>query len=90
MTSKYLVMIEQPHVLSLSKLLGSVMKGTDTVKDWMDWKGHEKNRFHIVEKATGKLLKAEILSENSFYFMHVINCFEENEQVNVITKFRCL
>jgi len=83
MTSKYIIMIEQPHVLCISKFLGSVLKGTDTVKDWMEWRGHEKNRFHIVEKTTGKLIKTEILSETSFYFMHIINCFEKDDQITI-------
>lgn len=53
----------------------------DTLKDILEWKPQDKNRFVIVEKSTGKVFNTEFLSSESFYFMHIFNCYEENNQV---------
>jgi carotenoid cleavage dioxygenase-like enzyme len=53
----------------------------------LEWRPQEKNRFIIVEKNSGKVLKTEFISAESFYFMHIINCYEENNQVRPINNF---
>jgi len=69
-------------IVSVGRILSSLVQG-GTLKEALEWRPEEKNRFIIVEKATGKIFKTEFLSENSFYFMHAINCYEENNELVV-------
>lgn len=71
MTKNYIILVEQPFVLNASKILGSVLTKT-MVSSWLEWKPSLGNRFFIVEKATGKLLKADVVSEDPFFFLHII------------------
>jgi len=80
MTARYIVVCEQPYYLSMSKVMASVVKG-DTVKDWFEWRPQDKNRFYVFDKTSGKVSKTEFMSSEAFYFMHFINCYEENGQV---------
>jgi beta-carotene 15,15'-monooxygenase len=80
MTERYIVFVEQPYVVSVSRIAQSVLKG-DTLKDVLEWRSQEQNRFHVVEKATGKIFKTEFVSSEAFYFMHFVNCYEQNDQV---------
>ena len=79
-TENYIIFIEQPYVVSFSKVAGSVMKGGSAFKDWLEWRPEEKNRFVIIEK-TGKIVKTEYYSNDSFFFLHFINCYEEDNEV---------
>jgi len=80
MTENYLIFIEQPYVASISAIASSLMKGS-CVKDWFEWKPQEINRFHVIEKETGKVLKSECVSDKPFFFLHVANCFEKSQEV---------
>jgi len=82
MTQNYIIFIEQPFVVTLSKIAQSVLKG-ETLKDVLEWRSQEKNRFHIIEKGSGKVVKTEIVAADPFYFMHFVNCFEQDGQVIV-------
>lgn len=81
MSKNYFVLIEQPFVLNFSKIVGALMSKGYSFSDWLEWRPEIKNRFHIIEKATGKVLKTEIWCEKPFFFLHVINCFEVNNQL---------
>ncbi|CAL8110503.1 unnamed protein product [Orchesella dallaii] len=79
MSENYIIFIEQPHIVSVKRIAASVVKG-DTLKDWLEWRPEEKNKFYIIDKTTGKVLKTDYFS-NAFYFMHFVNCYEESNQV---------
>lgn len=81
MTSKYILFIEQPYVASLAAIASALIKG-HSVKDWLEWRPNLKNRFHIIDKETGKDVKTEIISSLPFFFLHIVNCYVENEQVS--------
>lgn len=80
MTSKYIVFIEQPYVASVAAIASALIKG-HSVKDWLEWRPTLKNRFHLIDKETGKLIKTEIISAKPFFFLHITNCYVEHEQV---------
>ncbi|CAL8110508.1 unnamed protein product [Orchesella dallaii] len=82
MTSKYILFIEQPYVASISAIASALIKG-HSVKDWLEWRPNLKNRFHLIHKDTGKLIKTEIISEEPFFFLHIVNCYVENDQMIV-------
>lgn len=45
-------------------------------------------RFFIIEKATGKVLKADVVTETPFFYLHIINSFEHNDHIVIdITTF---
>ncbi|CAL8109442.1 unnamed protein product [Orchesella dallaii] len=83
MTKNYIVFIEQPFVVKVSRVLAATIKDY-AVKDWLEWRESDKNRFLIIEKSTGKVFSTEYMSVDSFFFLHVINCYEnENSQIIV-------
>jgi carotenoid cleavage dioxygenase-like enzyme len=81
MTKKYLVLIEQPFCLSVSKILGAVLQKGQTPSNWLEWHPEFQNKFIIIEKETGKILKTEVVSQDPFFFLHIINCFEVNDHI---------
>lgn len=84
LTENYIVFIEQPYVVSLNKILSSVLSKGQAFKDWVEWNPEYKNRFYIIDKSTGKVVSnAEFMSEEAFFFVHMINCYEDNGQVVV-------
>jgi carotenoid cleavage dioxygenase-like enzyme len=66
--------------VSTKRIATSFVKG-DTLKDWLEWKPEDKNRFYLIEKSTGKVFKTEFLTTAAFYYLHFINCYEENNQI---------
>ena len=81
-TKNYIIFIEQPYSISLPRAAKSVVVG-DSFKDWLDWRPNEKSKFYIIEKSTGNIVKTNYYSNEPFFFLHVINCFEdENNQVS--------
>lgn len=67
--------------MNASKLLGSVLAKTTPISDWLEWKPQNGNRFFVVEKASGKLLKADVVTADPFFFLHIINCYELNDHI---------
>jgi carotenoid cleavage dioxygenase-like enzyme len=61
--------------------LGSVLAKTTSISNWLEWRGDLTNRFFIIEKDTGKVLKAEVVSDLPFFFLHIINCYEINDHI---------
>jgi len=81
-TSKYLIFIEQPYVMNVTRAISSCIKGNQTFKDWLEWRPESsRNRFFIVEKETGRVVKTEFLARDPFFFLHFINCYEENNHL---------
>jgi len=80
MTRNYIIVAEHPYFICTSKVLSSLVKGT-TISEWFEWHPEDKCVFYVIEKATGKILKTDYITEDPFYFMHFINCYEEDEQV---------
>ncbi|CAG7659415.1 unnamed protein product [Allacma fusca] len=83
MTQNYFIFIEQPFVLNATKLMSfGLSRGQNQCfSEWLEWKPELGNRFYVIEKATGKLIKTEFMSDIPFFFLHYINCYEENGQV---------
>ncbi|CAG7716180.1 unnamed protein product, partial [Allacma fusca] len=51
--------------------------------DLFEWHPKEKNRFFLINRSTGKVLKTEYISSETFFFFHVINCYEDNNHLVV-------
>jgi len=49
----------------------------------MEYRPEMKNRFYVIEKKTGKVTKTEFISAESFFFLHIANCYEEGNEVIV-------
>jgi beta,beta-carotene 9',10'-dioxygenase len=52
-------------------------------RDFMEYRAEMKNRFHVIEKDSGKVLKTEYISSEPFFFLHIVNCFEEGSEIVV-------
>lgn len=81
MTKNYIIFIEQPFIINVAKFLSYGLFRNEALSHWLEWHPNHMNRFYIVEKETGKLIKTEILSSSPFFFLHVINCYEDNNQI---------
>ncbi|ODN00667.1 Beta,beta-carotene 9',10'-oxygenase [Orchesella cincta] len=82
-TKNYVVFIEQPYVLNVTKILGGVLTKGQCFFDWLEWRPELRNKFYLIEKETGKVLKTEVVSQEPFMFLHMSNCYEEDNQVVV-------
>lgn len=88
MTKNFIILIEQPYVINAGKVIGSVLSRNTSISDWLEWREDVVNRFFIIEKSTGKVLKAEVVAETPFFYLHVINSFEHNDHLVIdITTF---
>jgi all-trans-8'-apo-beta-carotenal 15,15'-oxygenase len=47
----------------------------------LEWRSGEKNRFYLVDKESGKFVQAEILSKEAFFYYHVLNSYEQDDQL---------
>ena len=82
MSRNWIIFIEQPYVMNVAKAAMSYLKGGHTFSDWLEWRGEGfKNRFWLIEKETGKILKVDFRSSDPFFFLHVINAYEDDGQV---------
>lgn len=87
MSEKYIIFIEQPLIIMAKKMIAGILQKS-CKRDYMEFKPEMKNRFHVVERSTGKLLKTEYISADPFFFLHIVNCFEqENELVVDVIAF---
>lgn len=68
--------------MNIGKAAKSILKGSPTFSQYVEWRPDLKNRFFVIEKQTGKVLKNEIYGSSPFFFLHFINAYEENDQVN--------
>ena len=61
------------------------MKGT-SFYDCLDWFPEERNVFHIIDRNTGKPVLAEkkLISQESFFFLNFINCYDDGDDAVVI------
>jgi beta-carotene 15,15'-monooxygenase len=80
MTSNYIVFIEQPFVMNLAKAAMTYLK-SPPFRDWLEWRPELRNRFFVVDKSTGKVMKTEFVSKDPFFFLHQVNAYEEDDQI---------
>ena len=61
------------------------MKG-NSFYDCLDWFPEEKNVFHVIDRNTGKPVLAEkkLISQESFFFLNFINCYDDGDDAVVI------
>lgn len=81
-TEKYIIFIEQPLIIVAKKMIAGILQKS-CKRDYMEYRPEMKNRFHVVEKETGKLLKTEYISSDDFFFLHIVNCYEQEDELVV-------
>ena len=90
MSKNYIVFIEQPYTVQISRVMAATTKGY-AICDWMEWRPNEANKFHIISKSSGKVLDLKIMSKEAFFFLHVVNCYEvEEDYVRIRILFKYL
>ena len=80
MTENYLILMENPLLISIPKILTRKLFGW-VIADCFYWLPTQLSRFHIVSKETGKHL-AIFTAEPTFTFHHV-NAFETDTEIVV-------
>jgi len=66
--------------MSVMKMTEAKLKGK-SIRDIMEWTPTEKNRFHVVDKKTGEVLKTKFYADKPFFFFHLVNSYEEKEHI---------
>ncbi|XP_043231386.1 beta,beta-carotene 9',10'-oxygenase-like [Amphibalanus amphitrite] len=79
-TASYIVLLELPLLLVLSKVMTMVVKGL-ALKDCIEWHPEHRVKVHLVHKADGKLVKTKYITDVPFFQTHVCNAFEEDGTV---------
>merc|ERR1740128_1433894 len=77
-TRRYFVLVEQPLTVSVKKMVGALLKNR-TVMSALQWRDRGVV-FHVVDKVTGKRTATKYVAD-SFFFLHTINAYEEDDQV---------
>ncbi|RWS06190.1 Retinal pigment epithelial membrane-like protein [Dinothrombium tinctorium] len=81
MSENHIILIEQPLFVNGFKLATCTPKGKALV-DCLEWRPDNPARFHVIDKNTGKRLP-NLYESKAFFFFHVINAYEENNQIVV-------
>lgn len=81
LTDRYVIFIEQPYRLDYMALIA----GGKAFANCFDWNPQEPCRFWIIDKSDGEVLRT--FEAPSFFFLHVINSFLEDDAfvVDVVT-----
>ncbi len=80
LTDRHFVLVEQPLVLSLPRLVSGQLGGRP-LADALKWRGEtDETVFRLVDRITGEEVGLEYRSEG-FFFLHTINAYEESGHV---------
>eukprot|EP00096_Caligus_rogercresseyi_P011680 TRINITY_DN4685_c0_g1_i1.p1 TRINITY_DN4685_c0_g1~~TRINITY_DN4685_c0_g1_i1.p1 ORF type:complete len:544 (+),score=118.43 TRINITY_DN4685_c0_g1_i1:34-1665(+) len=82
MTENNLIFCEQPWVSNMIKLTNCRSQGR-SFKDCLEWMPSEKNRFYIIDKLTGRNMEIKYITDEPFYFLNFINCYESGNHIVV-------
>uniref|UniRef100_A0A2P2HXH0 Beta,beta-carotene 15,15'-dioxygenase-like n=2 Tax=Hirondellea gigas TaxID=1518452 RepID=A0A2P2HXH0_9CRUS len=80
LSANYIVLLEQPYLVSILKLATSQAKGR-SLAQCIDWFPHEKVRFVVINKHTGEVVSTKYVSDEVFFVLHNVNCYEVNNQL---------
>ncbi|XP_064118691.1 uncharacterized protein LOC135223800 [Macrobrachium nipponense] len=78
MTENYWVIIEQPLVVSVPKILRVVIK-QDALIDALQWYEKE-TKIHVIRRDTGATITTQYVTE-TFFFLHTINAYEDRGHI---------
>lgn len=81
-TPNYILLIEQPLVIVTQKVLAAFLHKSCN-RDFMEYRPEIRNRFFVIDKHTGKVVKTDYVSSDPFFFLHFINCYEEDNEIVV-------
>lgn len=79
-TSRYIIFIEQPLLISIPKVLYQhrIIRGVSS--EIFKWKPHLGTRFYIIDREK-KVQIDQVYTADAFSFFHTINAYEENEHL---------
>lgn len=80
LSENYIVLLEQPFLISILKLATSQAKGR-SLAQCLDWHPHEKIRFIVLDKHTGQVVSTQYISQEIFFVLHNVNCYEVKNQL---------
>ncbi|KAG7158541.1 carotenoid isomerooxygenase-like [Homarus americanus] len=78
MTDNYWVIIEQPLVVSVSKIIKVILK-QDALIDALQW-WEKETKIHVVRRDTGTVTSTQYVTE-TFFFLHTINAYEDRGHI---------
>ncbi|XP_068152900.1 carotenoid isomerooxygenase [Drosophila tropicalis] len=80
LTEHYFVIVEQPLSVSLTEYIKSQLYNQN-LSACLKWYEDKPTLFHLIERSTGKLVQS--FESEAFFYLHIINCFEQDEHVIV-------
>ncbi|XP_034661018.1 carotenoid isomerooxygenase [Drosophila subobscura] len=79
-TEHYFVIVEQPLSVSLTEYIKAQLSNQN-LSACLKWFEDKPTIFHLIERSSGKLLQS--YESESFFYLHIINCFELDGHVVV-------
>ncbi|KAH8388452.1 hypothetical protein KR093_006574 [Drosophila rubida] len=80
LTEHYFVIVEQPLSVSLTEYVKAQLSNQN-LSACLKWYEDKPTLFHLVERATGKLLQS--YESEAFFYLHIINAYEQDAHVVV-------
>jgi len=79
-TENYIIILEQPLLMSILKIATSQAKGR-SLDQCLDWHPLEKTRFIIIDKKTGDVISTKYISDRAIFVLHHVNSYEVKNQI---------
>ncbi|CAH0714172.1 unnamed protein product, partial [Brenthis ino] len=73
-TKKYFIIIEQPLCISILNTMKKIAFN-EPFSTMLEWYSEYETQFILIHRETGEQIRYRA---DTFFFMHIINCFEEN------------
>ena len=81
MTQRYFIMIEQPLVIDVLKMIkGQWFSRTSVPSDVLSWRPEFGSRFHVIDRQTGQRVKT-VYRSDPFLFFHTVNAYEDSDHL---------
>ncbi|XP_071539885.1 uncharacterized protein [Panulirus ornatus] len=78
MTDNYWIIIEQPLVVSVTKIIKVILK-QEALIDALQW-WEKETKIHVVRRDTGSVTCTQYVTE-TFFFLHTINAYEDRGHI---------
>jgi len=82
LTENYILVLEQPFLVSMLKLATCNAKGR-SLDECVDWYPQEMTKFIVVNKHTGEVVSTRYLTEKTIFVLHHVNAYEVKDQIVV-------
>merc|ERR1712106_117779 len=78
-TDNFIILVEQPLTVSVKAMVSAILGGR-SLSTALKWDNEKGVIFHLMNKTTGRHYPIKYVAK-SFFFLHTINAYEDNDHV---------